>query len=111
MRVSMTGLTLWLFLMALAHGAGVMVVRVFVGMSMTNAGGHMHHMAAATGTTATVALLAAGLHAASYLAVTAFVALLVFEKVGVGILRRAWFNVDLIWAAALLGTGVVMLIV
>jgi hypothetical protein len=111
MRVSMIGLTLWSFLMASAHGAGLMVVPVFVGMSMANAGGHMHHMAAATGTNATVALLAAGLHAASYLAVTAFVALLVFERVGVGILRRAWFNVDLIWAAALLATGVVTLIV
>lgn len=111
MRVSMTGLTLWSFLMALAHGAGVMVMPVFVGMSMTNAGGHMHHMAATTGTSATVALLAAGVHAASYLAVTALVALLVFERVGVGILRRAWFNVDLIWAAALLVTGVVTWII
>ena len=111
MRVSMTGLTVWSFLMAFAHGAGVMVVPVFVGMSMTNTGGHMHHMAAATGTSATVALLAAGVHAASYLAVTAFVALLVFERVGVGILRRAWFNVDFIWAAALLVTGVVTWIV
>ena len=46
-----------------------------------------------------------GVHAVSYLAVTAFVALLVFDKLGVGILRRAWFNLDLIWAAALVGSG------
>ena len=56
------------------------------------------------------ALLATGLHAAGYLAVTAFVAVLVFEKLGVGILRRAWFNLDLIWAAALVATGTLTLL-
>jgi hypothetical protein len=111
MRVSMGGLTLWSFLMASAHGAGLMVVPVFVGMSITDGGEHMHHMAAAAGTNATAAFLAAGLHAVSYLAVTAFIALLVFEKLGVGILRRAWFNLDLIWAAALLATGALTLFV
>ena len=43
------------------------------------------------------------------LTVTASVALLVFEKLGVGILRRAWFNLDLIWAAALVATGALTL--
>jgi hypothetical protein len=42
-------------------------------------------------------------------AVTAFIALLVFEKLGVGILRRAWINLDVIWAAALLATGTMLL--
>ena len=45
----------------------------------------------------------------SYLAVTAFVAVLVFDKLGVGILRRAWFNLDLIWAVALVASGAVTL--
>jgi hypothetical protein len=44
-----------------------------------------------------------------YLAVTAFVAVLVFEKLGVGILRRAWVNLDLIWSAALVITGLLTL--
>jgi hypothetical protein len=44
-----------------------------------------------------------------YLAVTAFVAVLVFEKLGVGILRRAWLNLDLIWSAALVATGMLTL--
>jgi hypothetical protein len=48
-------------------------------------------------------------HAAGYLVVTAFVAVLVFEKVGVGILRRAWINLDLIWSAALVTTGTLTL--
>ena len=108
MRVSMGGLTVWSFLMATAHGAGLMVVPVFVGMSMAERGGHAHHMAAA-GAGAGAAFLATGLHAVGYLAVTAFVAVLVFEKLGVGILRRAWFNLDLIWSAALVATGMLTL--
>lgn len=108
MRVSMCGLTVWSFLMATAHGAGLMVVPVFVGMSIADDGGHTHHMAA-TGAGAGTALLATGLHAVGYLAVTAFVAVLVFEKLGVGILRRAWINLDVIWAAALMATGILTL--
>jgi hypothetical protein len=108
MRVSMGGLTVWSFLMATAHGAGLMVVPVFMGMSMSGAGEHAHHMpGAAAG--AGAALFATGLHAAAYLAVTACIAVLVFEKLGVGILRRAWFNLDLIWSAALVATGALTL--
>jgi hypothetical protein len=107
MRVSMGGLTVWSFLMATAHGAGLMVVPVFMGMSMSGAE-HSHHMPAA-GAGAGAAFFATGVHAAGYLAVTAFVAVLVFEKLGVGILRRAWFNLDLIWSAALVATGTLTL--
>ena len=107
MRVGMPRLTAWSFLMATAHGAGLMVAPVFVGMSMANDAAHAHHVAAAAGSNAGVALVATGVHAASYMAVTAFIALLVFDKLGVGILRRAWFNLDVIWAGALVVTGVV----
>ena len=80
----MGGLTVWSFLMATAHGAGLMVVPVFVGMSMADGGGHAHHAAGAAGTTASAALVATGVHAVSYLAVTAFVAVLVFDKARCG---------------------------
>jgi hypothetical protein len=109
MRVGMGGLTLWSFLMATAHGAGLMVVPVFVSMTMAGSGvQHMHHMnhMPTAGTGAGTAFVATGLHALGYLGVTAFIAVLVFEKLGVGILRRAWFNLDLIWAASLVTTGV-----
>ena len=58
MRVGMRGLTVWSFLMATAHGAGLMVVPVFVGMSMAGGGEHMHHMHmhAGAGTTVGAAL-------------------------------------------------------
>ena len=106
MRVGMGGLTLWSFLMASAHGAGLMVVPLFVGMTMS-AGPHGHHAAGAN--TIPMAFAATGAHAAGYLLVTAVVAALIFEKLGVALLRRAWFNLDRIWAIALISTGALTL--
>src|SRR5215475_6136985 len=76
MRVSKGGLTLWSFLMASAHGAGLMVVPLFLGMAMPVA----HHDMAMNGATTGTALLATSLHAMGYLVITAIVAILVFEK-------------------------------
>lgn len=105
----MKGLTLWSFLMATAHGAGLMVVPVVVRMSMAGESGHAHHIGG-TGSGVGTALLATSLHAVGYLVMTAFIAALVFEKLGVGILRRAWINLDVIWAAALMATGLLTLL-
>jgi hypothetical protein len=107
MRVTMGGLTAWSFIMATAHGAGLMVVPVFVGMAVS-AGEHAHHAQPADAGTGAV-FVATGLHAVGYLAMTAFVAVLVFEKLGVSVLRRAWINLDLIWSAALVATGTLTL--
>jgi hypothetical protein len=104
MRVGMRGLTWWSFLMATGHGAGLMVLPVVVGLS-TGGGAHAHNMPATTGG-AEAALVASALHTASYIAITASIAVLVFEKLGVGILRRAWLNLDVLWACALVTTGV-----
>ena len=104
MRVNTGALTFWSFLMATAHGAGLMVVPVFLRMPM--APGHMHAMTGST-MTATSALLATMVHTVAYLSVTAIIAVVVFEKIGLGVLRKAWFNLDLVWATTLLGTGLV----
>jgi len=63
-------------------------------------------MAAATPASAVIATV---LHATGYLVVTAILAFLVFEKLGVGVLRKSWFNLDLLWAVSLIGTGVITL--
>ncbi len=106
MRVRFGALTFWSFLMASAHGAGLMVVPVFLSMPME--GGHpMHHAMTVSAVTPGNALLATVIHALGYLLVTAIIAVAVFEKVGLGVLRKAWFNLDLVWATTLLGTGVV----
>ena len=104
MRVGIGGLALWSFLMASVHGAGLMVVPVFLTMAIAGSQPACHAVAASAPATA---IFASVLHALGYLLVTAAVALLVFEKLGVGLLRKAWFNLDLVWAAALIMTGLI----
>jgi hypothetical protein len=106
MRIGPGGLTIWSFLIASAHGAGLMVLPIWLGMSAAAAGEHSTHLHEITGTATLMSGLAAiAVHSASYLIVTATIAAIVFHKLGVGLLRKAWINLDLIWAAALIATG------
>jgi hypothetical protein len=105
MRVGMGRLTMWSFLMATCHGAGLMVLPVFLGMA-TPVEGATCHSALAGPADAAMAITATLVHGAGYLIVTAAAAWVVFTKIGVAILRKAWFNLDLIWAVALIVTGV-----
>jgi hypothetical protein len=99
MQVGFRDLTVWSFLMASAHGAGLMVLPIVMPMEH-----EQMHMAGETGVTATL------VHTLGYLSVTALVALLVYRKFGLALLRTAWFNLDLVWAAALIVTGCVALV-
>jgi hypothetical protein len=111
MQVGFGDLTLWSFLMASAHGAGLMVLPIVLHAASANAmpAGHQHmHMAGSTGLWTGVA--ATLVHTLGYLSVTAVVALLVYRKFGLALLRKAWFNLDLVWAAALIVTGCVALV-
>ena len=110
MRVGMAGLTAWSFLMATCHGAGLMVLPVFLGMTATAQGASCHAGTGAS-TSAASAVTATLVHGAGYLVVTAAAAWVVFTKLGVGLLRKAWFNLDLIWAAALIATGILTVVV
>ncbi len=109
MVVGFKDLTLWSFLMASAHGAGLMVLPIVLGMSATEsthgtyAAGHIVHMAQMSGSTTN--MLAVVVHTGGYLVVTGLIAWVVYKKLGLALLRRAWLNLDLIWAVALLATG------
>lgn len=105
MRVGTWRLTVWSFLMATCHGAGLMVLPAFLGMTAAAHGASCHAAGVASEGAAT-AVTATLVHGAGYLIVTAAVSWLVFTRLGVGLLRKAWFNLDLIWAVALIGTGV-----
>lgn len=106
MRVGMAGLTAWSFLMASAHGAGLMVLPIFLGMTASADGPSCHAAQAAGGFQGPMtALLATLVHGAGYLLATAVAAWAVYEKLGLGLLRKAWINLDLIWAGALVLTG------
>lgn len=142
MRVSFLDLTLWSFLMATAHGAGLMLAPVLLGWSaaapeahdmaahhghdmaahaahMTAAAGPAAHAAgshaehgaaiAAAASTPLLGLAATAIHTLGYLLVMAAIAVIVYEKVGLAILRRAWFNLDVVWAIALILTGALTL--
>jgi len=99
MRVGMKDLFLWSFLMAAAHGAGLMVAPVLLEVGHTTAG-------PAAGLTAGMGvIMAVVLHTAAMLAVMLVTALVVFRKLGLAILRRRWVNFDLIWAVALFVVG------
>jgi hypothetical protein len=97
MQVGFRDLTLWSFLMASAHGAGLMVVPVLLGSNTVEAQGTIagHDHLSATGSPL-AAMLATGLHTISYLTVTGLVAWVVYRKVGLGLLRKAWLNFDLV---------------
>ena len=111
MQVGFRDLTVWSFLMASAHGAGLMVVPVLLGSAAVEAHGQMaghHHMPPAASPLA--GMLATSVHTIAYLAVTGLVAWVVYRKLGLALLRKAWFNFDLVWAAALMATGLVTLL-
>ena len=112
MQVNARELATWSFLMASAHGAGLMVLPLVFGDLPSS--GHAHHMATAAMIGGVgiqwSGVLAALVHTVAYLFVTASIAAIVYERVGLRFLRTAWVNLDLIWAVALIVTGVATLL-
>jgi hypothetical protein len=105
MRLSHRELAGWSFLMSSAHGAGLMLLPVLVvGF------GSAHHHAVPAGPGAMAGLAAVALHTLAMFLTAGVVALLVFHVFGVGVLRRAWFNLDKMWTAVLIGAGVATVI-
>lgn len=117
MRVTKPELALWSFLMATAHGAGLMLIPVMLRIrgdgvaSVAAEGHHAHHANHAPEATEPIgtAILAVGVHTAAMLATAAALAVLVYSVVGVNVLRKAWINLDWIWSGALVITGLVTL--
>jgi uncharacterized membrane protein (UPF0136 family) len=114
MRVGFGDLTLWSFVMASAHGAGLMLVPFFLPSPAAGETHHhdahqMHAWAFANFSAPSLLIAAVVVHTFGYLLTTALIAIVVYEKLGVAILRRAWFNIDLVWMLALMITGVFIL--
>ena len=104
MRVGFRDLTSWSFFMASAHGAGFMLLPVLLGSSEGTA--HSAHAGSWAGVhslaTPMAGLMATVVHTMGYLAVTGLVAWVVYKKLGLALLRKAWINLHLIWAVALM---------
>jgi hypothetical protein len=113
MRVGPKDLTVWSFMMASAHGAGLMLVPALLRCQPSAESlGRAHHSVlsaslAQISFTASSNLLvtAVGVHTFSLLLVAGAVAVLVYEKLGLAVLRHAWINLDLVWTVALLLAG------
>lgn len=118
MQVSQRELVLWSFLMATAHGAGLMLLPFVAapeaGAELALHGAHSHatshtlHAAMIDGQLR--GLFAALVHTASYLGTAALLAYLVYARLGVRILRSAWINLDLVWSGALILTAALTLV-
>jgi hypothetical protein len=103
-RMTWHDLVTWSFLMATAHGAGLMAAPVLVEIADSP-----DTSAPAVAPAAGALALAVTIHTGAMLVVMAAVAWLVYHKLGLAVLRRGWINFDLIWAAALLVVGALAL--
>jgi hypothetical protein len=112
MVVGFGELAVWSFLMASAHGAGLMLLPfVFDGSVSVSAASmdHSMHEVVRGQMTPIAAAVAVGAHTLSYFTVMTTAAWLVYRKLGLAMLRAAWFDMDRMWAAVLLITGAVIL--
>jgi len=113
MQVGFRDLAIWLFLMASAHGAGFMLLPWVLPMAVDASaatGEHAAHMLSMDGGTSWVSVGAVGVHTMSYLIVMTIAAWIVYRKIGLAFLRTAWFNLDWLWAGALVASGVALLL-
>ena len=102
MRIGVLGLAAWSFLMSSAHGAGLMLAPVLLGLPVADQYSDLRELGLTAGLAATV-------HVAAMLAAMAVVAVVVYEKLGLRLLRRSWFNLDLAWSVVLLVAGLATL--
>ena len=110
MQVNGRELATWSFLMASAHGAGLMVLPLVLrGARVEGHAPVTHASVIGLGQVEWSGVAAALVHTAGYLLVTGLIAVIVYERVGLRFLRTAWVNLDLVWAAALVLTGVGMI--
>ena len=108
LRVSARELALWSFLMSTAHGAGLMLFPVLIGLP-GGGPGHSHATTALSSASVLTDVAAIAVHSIAMLAAMGLVATLVYEKFGLGVLRSAWLNLDRVWAVAVVAAGMVSL--
>jgi hypothetical protein len=112
MQVGFRDLTMWSFLMASAHGAGLMLAPVLLATPMQG----IHHSmnSSVAGIAPSLLALAVLVHTLSLIVIAGAVAIFFYhfyEKWGLGLLRHTWFNFDLLWAFALIMAGMAAVVV
>ena len=109
-RIRPTQLALWSFAVATAHGAGLMLVPIYLGICRANALDRTHQAASVLiGGNLATAVLVSLVHTAVMIVTGGLMALLVHAWLGLQFLTRSWFNLDAVWAASLVAVGGVAL--
>jgi hypothetical protein len=101
MQAGIAGLGLWSFLMATAHGAGLMVLPALVPLCLSGSSSAISELNG----TLPIAVTALAIHTAAMLVTMATISFIVYEWVGLAFLRSGWINLDLIWIVALVACG------
>ena len=105
-QTGFAGLGVWSFLMATSHGAGLMLLPAVLSLCLAAAPGG--ELTAAR--SIPVSLAAIGVHMGAMLVVTAAIAVIVYDWLGLAFLRRGWINLDYLWIVALTVTGFILIL-
>jgi hypothetical protein len=108
-RIRPAQLGLWSFAVAMAHGAGLMLVPIYLGLCRADAEGSHEKLGALIGGDLGMALLVAAVHAAAMIVAGGTLAWLVYRYLGLKFVSRSWFNLETAWAASLILAGAVSL--
>jgi hypothetical protein len=110
-RIRPTQLGLWSFAVAIAHGAGLMLVPIYLGLCRET-DLDKGHVAAGSLINASLdmAVLVATLHATAMIAAGGSMAWMVYRYLGLKFVSRSWFNLDTSWAASLILVGAIALV-
>jgi hypothetical protein len=105
-RIPPTQLALWSFAVAIAHGAALMLVPIYLGLCQAADldAGHQAAGALATANLAMAALVSFA-HVVVMIAAGGCLAWLVYRYLGLKFVSRSWFNLDTVWAASLVLVG------
>jgi hypothetical protein len=106
MQAGLFGLLIWSFLMASAHGAGLMLIPFVLPLCVAASSGPETSAVGAI----SIALAATGIHTMAMLASIGAVSLVVYKWIGIAFIRRGWINLDLVWSIALIVCGAVLLV-
>jgi hypothetical protein len=110
-RIRPTQLGLWSFAVAIAHGAGLMLVPIYLGLCQASDIDNGHEAAGILiNASLGMALLVAVVHATAMIAAGGCSALLVYRYLGLKFISRSWFNLDAIWAVSLILVGAIALV-
>jgi hypothetical protein len=109
-RIRPTQLGLWSFVVAIAHGAGLMLVPIYLGLCQSADLDKGHAATAALiNANVSMAVLVSFIHSAAMIAAGGLSAWLVYRYFGLKLVSRSWFNLDAIWAVSLIVVGTVAL--